>query len=179
MKKMRKIIIGLLLGSVLVNGTSVNAQNFNPDNEEGKTIEEIRKELGSIPILEEELVLGGVAKAFENEYWRTLKEGMELGAKKAGEKGFKITFDMRAPQGESDEQGQLSIVRDMINKQYSGLLLSPISDANLVPGVEDALAKGIDVINVNDGIISVTPAFVGPKAIQNGEDLAKWLIEKN
>ncbi|MBF6977592.1 substrate-binding domain-containing protein [Aerococcaceae bacterium zg-BR22] len=179
MKKTIKFISSLVLSSVVFGAlTNISAQSFNPDNEDGKTIEEVRSELGSIPILDKELVLGGVAKAFENEYWRTLKEGMELGAKKASEKGYKIKFDMRAPQGESDEQGQLSIVRDMINKGYNGLLLSPISDANLVPGVEDALKKGIDVINVNDGIINVTPAFVGPKAIQNGEELAKWLIEK-
>lgn len=153
-------------------------QAFNPDNEEGRSIEEIRDELGSINIISDELNIGGVAKAFENEYWRTLKEGMETGVDKANDSGFDINVDIRAPQSENDDEGQLSIVRDMINRDYDGLLLSPISDGNLIPGVESALQNEIDVINVNDGIIEIAPSFVGPRAIENGEALAEWLYNQ-
>ena len=85
---------------------------------------------------------------------------------------------VRSAQGETDEQGQLAVVKDMINKEYSALLLSPISDGNLVPGLEQALKAGIPVINVNDGIIPQTPYFVGPRAIQNGELAAEWISDK-
>ena len=85
---------------------------------------------------------------------------------------------MTSAQGENDEQGQLSIVKDMINKKYTGLLLSPISDGNLTPGVEDAKKAGIPVINVNDGLIANADSFVGPKADQNGELAAEWIADK-
>ena len=180
---LKKMIMSLLLGATVLSsaglGNYVQAQEaFNPDNEDGQSLYDVREKLGPLQVSDEEITIGGVAKAFENEYWRTLKEGMEEGVRKANENGYNITIDMRAPQGESDEVGQLAIVRDMLNKGYDGLLLSPISDGNLIPGVEEALAEDVDVINVNDGIISITPAFVGPKAVQNGEDLAKWLIEQ-
>ena len=42
----------------------------------------------------------------------------------------------------------------MINRKYAALMLSPISDGNLVPGVESALEKGIPCVNVNDGLIA-------------------------
>ena len=48
-----------------------------------------------------------------------------------------------------------------MNKKYTALLLSPISDGNLTPGVEDAMAAG-SIINVNDGLIEIAPNFVGP-----------------
>lgn len=154
------------------------AEEFNPDNEAGVEIDVLRADLGAIPKPEGSVALGAVAKAFENEYWRTLKEGYEVFQGKVQAAGYDVTIDVRSSQGESDEQGQLSIVKDMINKKYSGLLLSPISDGNLVPGVESALKANIPVINVNDGLISNANIFVGPKAIQNGELAAEWIVRK-
>jgi ribose transport system substrate-binding protein len=187
MKKTKK---SLLMTSVLAfslaltacsSGSSTESKEtgaFNPDNAEGQTYDEVRASLGAIPKVSDDVKLGAVAKAFENEYWRTLKEGMETGAQNFSDKGISLTVDVKSPQGESDEEGQLSIVKDMINKKYSALLLSPISDSNLVPGVESALEADIPVINVNDGIIAEAPSFVGPKADQNGESAAQWISEK-
>lgn len=154
------------------------SQAFNPDEEEGVSIEELRSTLGKVPKPEGKIVLGAVAKAFENEYWRTLKTGYEEFETKLQGTGYDVTIDVKSAQGEGDEQGQLSIVKDMINKKYNGLLLSPISDGNLVPGVEDALKANIPVANVNDGLISNASMFVGPKAIENGELAAEWIAKK-
>lgn len=150
---------------------------FNPDNEAGVSIEEIREANGAVPVTAGTKA-GIVAKAFENEYWRTLKEGYEEGAKKISAMGYDVTVDVRAPQGETDEQGQLAIVDNMINQGFNMLLLSPISDANLTPAVEVANEEGIPVLNVNDGLIAKAPYFVGPKAYQNGELAAEWISEK-
>lgn len=192
MNATRKIFItGLLLMSLPLAACTSNSDGqggssaeegapeaFNPDQADGKTFEEVRSDLGAVPVSEDPVRIGAVAKAFENEYWRTLKEGMEEGTQKLNDSGFDVTIDVKSPQGEADEQGQLSIVKDMINKDYTALLLSPISDSNLVPGVEEALEADIPVINVNDGIIEEAPAFVGPKADQNGELVAEWISEK-
>ncbi|WP_203249098.1 sugar ABC transporter substrate-binding protein [Sporosarcina beigongshangi] len=192
MKKTRKnlLITGLLAFSLVVTGCSNGTgssdasgekegnEAFNPDNADGQTFEEVRESLGEIPKVTEEVKLGAVAKAFENEYWRTLKEGMEIGTEKFSDEGVNLTIDVKSPQGESDEEGQLSIVKDMINKKYTAMLLSPISDGNLVPGVESANEAGIPVINVNDGIIKEAPNFIGPKADQNGASAAEWISGK-
>lgn len=154
-------------------------QAFNPDEEKDAIdFTKFRSGFGSVPKVSGDIKLGAVAKAFENEYWRTLKEGMEIGTKKLQDKGYKISIDVKSAQGESDEQGQYSIVKDMVNKKYSALLLSPISDGNLVPGVEEALKAKIPVVNVNDGIIAIAPNYVGPRAIQNGELAAEWIAGK-
>jgi ribose transport system substrate-binding protein len=151
---------------------------FNPDEAKGIDFKDLRSNLGDIPKLDSKVKFGAVAKAFENEYWRTLKEGYEEGVKKLQARGYNVSIDVKSAQGESDEQGQLSIVQDMVNKKYTALLLSPISDSNLVPGVEDAKKAKIPVVNVNDGLISEAPNYVGPKAIQNGELAAQWIENK-
>ena len=158
--------------------TEAAADTFNPDKEAGVSIEELREKLGDVPQQDGEVKLGAVAKSFDNEYWRTLREGYGEYQTKAAAAGCNITIDVTSAQGENDEQGQLSIVKDMINKKYTGLLLSPISDGNLTPGVEDAKKAGIPVINVNDGLIANADSFVGPKADQNGELAAEWIADK-
>ena len=158
---------------------AVTSEGFNPDKEAGVSIEDVREQFGSqVPYGSQEIVAGAVAKQFQNEYWRTLKEGYEEGARLASEAGINIKMDVQAALDENDEQGQLAILNNMINKKYSVLLLSPISDGNLVPGVESAVEKNIPVLNVNDGLIANAPNFVGPKADQNGELAAEWISKQ-
>jgi ribose transport system substrate-binding protein len=177
-RKMLSLLVVLAMVFAISAAAFAEDEGFNPDNEAGMNFQDMRATFGAIPALQGEVKLGAVAKAFENEYWRTLKEGYEAFALKMQAVGQNVTIDVRSAQGEGDEQGQLSIVKDMVNKKYTALLLSPISDSNLTPGVEDALQAGIPVVNVNDGLIELAPNFVGPRAVENGERAAAWIAEK-
>lgn len=157
--------------------TEASDGEFNPDNEDGVSIADIRSEFGAVPV-ESGKTFGVVAKAFQNEFWRIFKEGYEAGAKYISDQGLDITVDVQAPTGETDEMGQLAIVNNMINQGYDALLLSPISDANLTPAVETAAENNIPVTNVNDGLIASAPYFVGPRAYENGELAAEWVSNK-
>lgn len=183
------ITAGLMTASFMVGCTSNQgesgengneaSQAFNPDTDSSAVdYKQMRGNLGDIPKIDGTITLGGVSKAFENEYWRILKEGMEKAVTDFKDGGMDISIDVKAAQGEGDEQGQLSIVSDMINKKYNALLLSPISDGNLVPGVESALEAKIPVVNVNDGIIANANNYVGPRAVENGELAAEFISEK-
>ena len=187
---MKKFLGLLLLAVALVGLTACGAgqadpiptadpTDFNPDSDpDAVDYYDLRETLGAVPVLEGSYTFCGVAKAFENEYWRTLKTGMETGAAKFYEAGINVTIDMRSALGESDQTGQLAILQDMITRGYDSILVSPITDGNLVPGVEDALAAGIPVVNVNDGIVAIAPNFVGPNAYQNGELAAQYIGEQ-
>lgn len=180
MLRKRFFAVALLAATAMVwAAPKATPADFNPDNEAGVSLESIRAQNGSaIPVTSGKLVMGCVAKSFTNEYWRTLREGYLEGAKVANANGIDMTVDVQSALNENDEQGQLAIVNNMVNKKYSALLLSPISDGNLVPGVDVANKKGIPVLNVNDGLISNAPTFVGPKAKQNGELAAEWISKK-
>jgi len=176
---MKKLFALLLCAVMLVGSTALATEGFNPDNEAGVMLDYVRETYGAgVPMPEGKTILGAVAKQFQNEYWRTLKEGYEEAAKLAQAAGYDLTLEVAAAQSETDEQGQLAVMNNMINRKYNGLLLSPLSDGNLVPGVETALEKGIPCINVNDGLIANAPYFVGPKANENGERAAAWIAEK-
>lgn len=187
---MKKVLGFMILVFAVFAVTACNAEqndpiptadptDFNPDtNTEAVNYYDLRDTLGAVPLLEGEYTFGGVAKAFENEYWRTLKTGMENGAAKFYEGGINVNVVMRSALGESDQQGQLAILQDMINRGYDSILVSPITDGNLVPGVEDALDAGIPVVNVNDGIVAIAPNFVGPNAYENGMLAARYIGEQ-
>ncbi|MGI6080532.1 MAG: substrate-binding domain-containing protein [Candidatus Avilachnospira sp.] len=152
---------------------------FNPDNEDGVSIEEVREEFGATPLPADGTTVGVVAKQFQNEFWRIFKDGYEASAEKiAADQGIDFTVDVQAAQSETDETGQLAILNNMVNKQYAAVLCSPISDGNLVPGIETANEQGIPTVNVNDGLIANADYFVGPRAYQNGELAAEWISEK-
>lgn len=171
------LVITVLVLLVFMVGAYAMAA-FNPDDADGMNFKVMRVEFGKVPKLEGSVILGAVAKAFENEYWRTLREGYKAIEQKLQALGYDIKIEVRSAQNEGDEEGQLAIVKDMVNKKYTALLLSPISDGNLIPGVESAIEAGIPVINVNDGIIEIAPNFVGPRAIENGELAAEWIAKK-
>ncbi|XMB72959.1 substrate-binding domain-containing protein [Mycoplasmatota bacterium WC30] len=178
------LVVGAAFALTACGGTQLdpiptaNPTDFNPDTNTGAVdYYDLRETLGAVPAMDGEYTFGGVAKAFENEYWRTLKTGMETGAFKFFEAGINVTIDMRSALGEGDQTGQLALVQDMITRGYDSILVSPITDGNLVPGVEDALAAGIPVVNVNDGIVAIAPNFVGPNAYENGELAAKYVGE--
>ena len=110
-------------------------------------------DLGPIPKPEGAVTLGFVCKAFDNEFWAANKEGALAAAEELKAAGIDITYDVRAAQGEGDDVGQLAVMNDMVNKGYDGIVLSPIAEGNLLPGVEKAIAKGIPMVVNNDAFM--------------------------
>lgn len=131
--------------------------------------------LGPIPKIKGTLQLGYVCKAFENEFWRMQKEGAEHIVSVLKEQGYDVKIDVRAAQGESDEQGQLAVFNDMINKKYDGILVSAISAGNLVPGTEKANEKGIEMVVSMDAFMPQIESTVGAWHYQAGQLAAEYI----
>jgi len=72
--------------------------------------------------------------------------------------------------------GQLSIAETVITQGVSVLLVSPQTDANLQPAVEQAKEDAIPVVNVNDAVIPQAVHYVGNVQRDNGVRVAKWFI---
>ena len=82
--------------------------------------------------------IGGVSKTLTNEYWRSLGEGYQAYADKAG-----VEVVYQAAQSEGDQLGQLSIAENLISQGFNALLLSPQTDSNLQPALERPRPQGI------------------------------------
>lgn len=169
--------IGALLGAALAACLSVSAsaQNLKPldSDREADRVDwsQLDAKFGALPKPGGDVKVGAVAQTLTNEYWRNLGEGYT----KAG-KAFGVSVDLQAAQSEGDQLGQLAIAENILTKGYGILLVSPQTDANLVPAVEAATKAGVPVINVNDAVIPTSKNYVGNVQRDNGLRAARWFI---
>jgi ribose transport system substrate-binding protein len=170
-----KRILAAALAATLCAGI-VSAQELKPLNSDSEADRmdwsDLDAKLGALPKLPEGLKVGGVSKTLTNEYWRSLGEGYQTFADKVG-----VTVAYQAAQSEGDQLGQLTIAEGMVTQGYKVLLVSPQTDANLQPVIEQAKAANVPVVNVNDAVIPQAEHYVGNVQRDNGVRVAKWFIE--
>ena len=174
---MKHTIHSLLLASVFAGVAGLAyAQELAPLNSDTEPDRidwsELEAQFGPVPTLPEGTRIGGVSKTLTNEYWRSLGEGYQNVADQHG-----VEFTYQAAQSEGDQLGQLSIAETLISQGFNALLLSPQTDANLVPAVEKATEAGIPVLNVNDAVIPSAEHYVGNVQKGNGVNVAQWFID--
>lgn len=176
MKKSKLMFILLCIAMVGM----VQAQDVvtDPDNYAGAVnYNDLFARLGAIPKPAKAIRLGYAAKAFENEFWRAVKEGAEAQSNEFKKLGLSIVCDVKAAQGESDAQGQLAIMNDMVNKKYDGIIASPITDGNLIPAIEKAQKAKIPLVNSIGGFVKEIPVYVGPRHFTSGQLAAEWVAK--
>lgn len=184
---MRKLVTLLMAAMLLLSlvptfaeelpAADVAAQGFNHYDKAVK-YNDLKGTLPPIPKPEKPLIIGYTFKAFENEFWRMEKEGAEAAAQALRDAGVDITVDAQAAQGEQDEQGQLAVFNVMVNKKYDAIMVSPIADGNLLPGVENALKENIPMLVVNDAFMPQIRTTVGAWHLEGAELAAAWVGEK-
>lgn len=153
-------------------------ETFNPlEEEDAITFEELRKQAGDIAASDKEFSFAGNVKAFENVVWQEIANGYEGFSEDAKAAGRKLSVDTTSPMGEDDEEGQLSILKDQVRQGVNAVLLSPISDANCLPGIEAAHESDIPVFAVNNEF-NGADMFVGPNSLEQGQIAAEWVNEK-
>ena len=165
----------LLSGAMLFAVSAVQAQNLkllNSDSEPDRIDwSQLTAKFGAFPKMPSGTSAGAVSKTLTNEYWRLLGEGYQNFGKKVG-----VRVSYQAAQSEGDQLGQLSIAETMITQGASVLLVSPQTNANLEPAMEEAKDAKIPVVNVNDAVIPQAAHYVGNVQRDNGVRVAKWFI---
>lgn len=151
---------------------------FDPLAEaDAATFEDMRARFGAIPAYTGSLRFAGNVKAFENVVWREIANGYVGLSETARLAGIDLVVDTTSPQGENDEEGQLTILRNQVRQGVTAILLSPISDGNCLPAIEAAHKTNIPVFSVNNEF-NGADWFVGPNALNQGEIAAEWVHKK-
>jgi ribose transport system substrate-binding protein len=165
----------LLPTAMLLTLSTVHAQTLKPLNSDTEPDRmdwsQMDAKLGAFPKMPAGTKAGAVSKTLTNEYWRLLGEGYANFGKKVG-----VPVSYQAAQSEGDQLGQLSIAETMITQGASVLLVSPQTDANLQPAMDEAKTAGIPVLNVNDAVIPQAEHYVGNVQRDNGVRVAKWFL---
>lgn len=97
MKRRKALAMGLALAmATSVCGMSAYAEEFNPDKDpNGIDWTEMREQYGAMPEVADGLVIGGLVKQLQNEFWQSLKKGYEeCGAYIAEQAGVELTVDV-------------------------------------------------------------------------------------
>jgi D-allose transport system substrate-binding protein len=121
-----------------------------------------------------------ILKTLSNPFWVTMKEGIEAKAEELG-----VQVDIFAAQSEDDIQGQVKIIEDVINKDYQGIGIAPLSPVSVIPAVVSANEKGIYVVNIDEKIDmdelksagGYVYAFVTTDNVQVGANGATAIVE--
>lgn len=190
-RKMKKKLLAALLAASMMTAAAVPVYASEDELPSADVAEQgydfydqavqyndIREELGAVPKLDEAVTIGFATKTFENEFWRMEKEGAEWGAEMFQDAGYDLTIDVRGAQTESDEEGQLTLMMDMVNKGYNAIMISGISEGNLVPGCEAAMEKGIELTTVMDAFSPYAGTTVGAWHYMAGKQGAEWIYNK-
>lgn len=137
--------------------------------------------VNKVSVEDRPLKIGFVMKTLVNEYWSTVKEGIENEVARMQEAGISVEVDIQAGASDSDKEGQLAILRSMINSKYDVIVVCPISDANLTPGIEEAIAADIPIVSMNTYFDSdpYVPYYIGASFFAQGQVAAEWIAKNN
>ncbi|MGN1419091.1 MAG: D-allose transporter substrate-binding protein [Acutalibacteraceae bacterium] len=122
-----------------------------------------------------------ILKTLSNDFWATMKKGIE---EEAEDQGIKV--DIFAANSEEDTEGQLRILENCINKGYKAIGVAPLSPTNLINGIVQANKKGIYVMNIDEKIDMDTLksaggsviAFATTDNVEVGEKGAEYIIDE-
>ncbi|MCI6771226.1 MAG: D-allose transporter substrate-binding protein [Oscillospiraceae bacterium] len=122
-----------------------------------------------------------ILKTLSNDFWATMKKGIEEEAAKQG-----IKVDIFAAQSEEDTEGQLRIFENCLAKNYKAIGVAPLSPTNLINGIVQANKKGIYVMNIDEKIDmdslksagGSVIAFATTDNVKVGEKGANFIIDK-
>ncbi|OHD12290.1 MAG: hypothetical protein A2Y34_01320 [Spirochaetes bacterium GWC1_27_15] len=147
---------------------------FDPDMEKNSiNYQNIEKKFGKKNIITKKYKIGAVMKFFGNQYWQFLANGMMSKAKEYG-----LNIEIHAGASESDLEGQLIYMKEMVSNNFDAILVSPQTNSNLNIAVKKAREKNILIINVDDAVLDDADYFVGPNQYENGVRVAKYFIQK-
>ncbi len=139
----------------------------------GLSYASIDTQLGKLPVAKKHYRFAYVSKTLINEFWQAVKVGADTAAAKDG-----VTVDTQAAKDESSLGEQLNIAQTMLSGGYDALLISPQSDSNLGPAIEQAKAKGIPVIDIDDAKTAGVSTFIGTDQVAIGMKAAQYIVGK-
>ncbi len=178
---MKKRFLSVLLALVLLSmGAFASAEEVSFLSDEagltnGSYLENVGTPKGDYKV-------ANITRTLMNAHWVKNKEGFEAAGAHYG-----VTADVFAVQSEQDVMDQLNILETCIEKGYDAVVVSPITEQNLLPGLKKATEAGIVIINVDTAEISKKSAeendikittFLGSNNYDSGKLAAEFISEK-
>ncbi|NMA17540.1 MAG: sugar ABC transporter substrate-binding protein [Clostridiaceae bacterium] len=170
-KEMKKGHLILTIMLIIVMGLA--AISCGP-KENGKPSEPGQESSNGTESTSQSCSVGIVVKSLDNDYYTTLRNGAE---KRAKEKGVDLTFV--APNSETDVQGQVDMIANLIAAKVDVLAVCPSDDEATLPVIQEAGEAGIPVIAVdNDTSYDKKLTFIGTGNFEAALEGGKYCAEQ-
>ena len=138
--------------------------------------------LPNVPKPSKKWKIANITRTLMNAHWVHEKEGFLAACAHYG-----LSGDVFAVQTEQDVMQQANLLDTVVTKGYDAVVVSPISEKNLLPGLAKAAQKGIKIINVDtakiqdadaqaNGISIVT--YIGSDNVQAGVMALEYIKSK-
>ncbi|HWR12858.1 MAG TPA: substrate-binding domain-containing protein [Rectinemataceae bacterium] len=124
--------------------------------------------LASVPRPTKKYKIANITRTLMNEHWVKNKEGFEAALKHYG-----LAGDVFSVMSEQDVMAQANLLDTVIAKGYNAVVVSPISEKNLLPGLALAAKKGMKIINVD------TAEILPADAAANGITVSAFIGSDN
>lgn len=123
------------------------AEDTGEETEFTKAMKEMEKSLEPLPEKDSGKKLAAIESTLSNSFWVTMKEGYEDAAKEYG-----VTIDVQATDSDTDTEGQLNILNDMLVKDYDAIAVSPLTEDCLISGILTANTDEIPIITTGNQV---------------------------
>lgn len=114
-----------------------------------------------------------IVKMNRGDYWNTVKLGAEAAARE-----FNVDLTFKAPDAETDIDGQIRMVEESIASKADAIILAASSYMGLAQAVDQASYSKIPVISVDAEVASARVlSYVGSNGYEAGQKSAERLIK--
>ena len=108
----------------------------------------------------------------EEEFWAQVTAGVERAAEEYAQMGVQIV-PFYLPQLDVDMQSE--VIRRVIDEHYDGLAIVPYFSEKIVELLNEAVAKGVEVITFNNRESGVNACYVGTDGLQSGRTAGRMM----
>ena len=116
--------------------------------------------------------IGVVLKAIDSEFWLAVRDGAQ---KAAAELGVDVT--VLAPKSETDVEGQLNKIEDLIAQKVDGLAVAANDVESVIPTLERAARMGIPFVTIDsDANAPSKLSFIGTDNVYGGRLAGEYIV---
>jgi ribose transport system substrate-binding protein len=117
--------------------------------------------------------IGVVLKAIDSEFWLAVRDGAQ---KAAAELGVDVT--VLAPRSETDVEGQLNKIEDLIAQKVDGLAVAANDVESVIPTLERAAQMGIPFVTIDsDANAPSKLSFIGTDNVYGGRLAGEYIVD--
>ena len=91
--------------------------------------------------------LAAIESTLSNSFWVTMQEGYEDAAEEYG-----VSIDVQATDSDTDTNGQLDILNNMLVKDYEAIAVSPLTEDCLISGIVAANQNEVKIITTGNQV---------------------------